>query len=177
MKNTLKYITLLLLAFSITLVSCEKDTIDDTPPDGDGDGDSTAKCYIKKITSSDEETTYTYNSDNQFINITVVGSGDTIDVTYNTDGTINTVTAIIDGSTVTGTYEYDAGVLTTATVISDEEPVYFTYEFTEGKLTRRERTMVSEANTITGNEIITYSGDNVSMMQVDGLLDGVLFFS
>ena len=172
MKNTLKHITLLLLAFSITLISCKKNTDDDNPDGDGGDGDNTATCRIKKIIpSDDEEITFIYNTDNRLTSMTN-GSETVIELVYNTDGTIQKTLSIDSESesdmlTFSVTYEYNTAGLPITSVATDGDiTMNFTYHFTDEKLTKRAGTVIIDGITATLVENYTYVGDNVSETEI-----------
>ena len=174
MKNTIKHIILLLVVFSITLISCEKETDDDENPD------NTATCRIKTVNPSDDiATTYNYNTDNNLISIT--SSGGVFEITYNADSRISAVSHNDGTEPLTATYEYNADGLP-ETAITDTGSgggiTTTTYFFTNNKLTKKENVMTDGlGNTVKGIVTYTYLGDNIIKTVYDGYVNGSLSFS
>lgn len=163
MKNTIKYIALLLVVFSITLISCEKETDDKENPD------NTATCRLKKAANSAGDITYTYNADNE-ITVISFGTAFTVEVTYNTTGQLASVFSNFGNEITTDNYQYntsDQPISAISTMVEPDGttttyPVTFTH--TDDKLTEIKAVITAGGGTLTTIGVYTYDGDNVSSM-------------
>lgn len=175
MINSIKHITLLLTIFSITLISCEKDTDDD---DSIPDSTNTATCRLKKATNPAGDITYTYNTDNE-ISLISFSSGFAIEITYDTTGKLASVFSNFGNEITTNNYLYNTSgqpISATSTLVEPDGattvyPITFTH--TGDKLTEVKAAITTNGGgSITTIDTYTYDGDNVSSMTDQVIING-----
>jgi len=171
----MKHIILLLLAFSITLISCEKETTEDD----DDSIDNTATCRLKKAVSSAGDITYTYNTDNEIASISFSG-GFATEITYNATGELASVFSNFGNEITTNNYQYDTTgkpISATSTLVEPDGtttiyPITFTH--TGDKLTEIKAVITTGGGTLSTITTYTYNGDNVDSIVEQHFLNTTL---
>ena len=173
MNKPINHLTLLLLAFSITLISCNKDTIEEENPDID----NTATCRLKS--EGNGGITYTYNADNEITSIDYI-NGYKIEITYDATGKLESIFSNFGNEITTNNYQFDASgkpISATSTMNSPDGttttyPLTFTH--TGDKLTEIKAEITTGGYSMTTIDTYTYDEDNVSSIVVQQFLNGTL---
>ena len=175
MKKTIKNFTLLLIAFSITLISCKKKTNDDD--DNNPETTDNATCRLKKASSGSGDITYTYNTDNEITSIHF-SNGYAVEITYDASGKLASIYSNFGNQITTNNYQFNTSgqpVSATSTMVEPNgtTTVYpLTFTHTGDKLTEIRAEVTGGGYTLTTTDTYTYNGDNVSSLTTQVSLNG-----